>query len=500
MLNGPIKFNLKKIDLFDKQLPLTFKKDYFHNTNLGGVLTILNIILILILLFFLINDLSNGNNFTIFSNKSEYLNSGISFSNIPMALSVSKSFNITANYGSQNIELTTCEEFIHYNKYYNDLKNLRDFTNYQCIRPDINLILREKYKEGLKILIRKDNTNIISDLNIIFLNYYLDHSETDIDNIIIPKLYTKEISLSSINPNYKKIFYLIFEQGNYFLYNNVFLNSKKQISKFHLYKGYEYDYETNDFDKSIIAEINFISNSLLISYYKKFESFWDVLAKIGGILYIILLLTKKINDYISKKIFFIDIYNYFSSNRDIYSEYHNKLNKIFHHSSMNTHTINNLSNINLSRFSKQKKDKEIDNSHSNFILLKNSSILQGSKNLENKGNTVNDEQPIFNKKSIIPPPIVVQSKLSNNMKKRVIEWHEKNVPKCTKILFYLCPECLINKIGIFHELVLIKNNVINVFSFENIYKLVMLEKIIIERENIKYRNNNRSFKVNRFNK
>ena len=503
MLNGYININLEEIDFFHNQLPLTFKKEYFHNTTLGGALTILNIILILILLFLSIGDLSNGSNFTVFSNESELLNSEISFSNIPMVLNVDKYYNITAYYELKNIELINCKKLISYNKYYNDLKNFKDFANFQCISPEINIKLKEKYKDGLKILIRKDNSDInnidvISDLNILFFNYNLNHSEKSINKIINPKITTKTINLSSINTKFKKIYYFVFEQGNYFLYNNIFINTKNQNIKFHLYKGYEYEYEMNDSDESIIAEINFISNNLLISYYKKFINFWDTLAKIGGILHIILLISKKFSDYISKKIFYLEIYNYFSTQRDIYTDYYNKLNNIFYNYNTlnsNNNTINNINNINITRYKKQKTElKEFDNS--NFVLMKNSSFLPpNNKNYDNKGNTMNDEPSLLNKRSIKPPAIVYQSKLSNRVKENFVGWEEKNIPKYMKILFYLCPDCLISKISSFKELVRIINNVSNVFSFENMFKLVVLEKSIIERGNI-----SRTFKINRINK
>ena len=75
---------LKKFDLFNIPISLSYNKEYFYNTYFGAVLSFLCFIIIIIIATYEMKILIDKSSFSIISNKYTDLSQIIDFSKIPL--------------------------------------------------------------------------------------------------------------------------------------------------------------------------------------------------------------------------------------------------------------------------------------------------------------------------------------------------------------------------------------------------------------------------------
>ena len=100
--------------------------------------------------------------------------------------------------------------------------------------------------------------------------------------------------------------------GKYYLYDNLLYNSKKEYTYF--MNGERYHDMNDKLEEKkgdAIAYFSFNYQGYSIEYTKKVEKITDTISNIGYIFNMIYTIAKLINNYFSKKILFVDIYNNF---------------------------------------------------------------------------------------------------------------------------------------------------------------------------------------------
>ena len=229
--------SIKKFDLFEINIPISYKNNHTYQTNTGGILTIISFLIMIIYSLIKLSILFDRSAFTITTNEYHDLGGSINLTSNPIFLQLldktgnimeynTKLFYFNVTY-TQTIFENINGEIKRINKKINleiercdKLKKIfpafRNFTNYNltkfmCIKPNENLILsgtaddlNSNYK-SLEITINKCkgnncyNSKILEDIieNSIFTVSYLGYA-TNFTNIIpgkniINKIYTNTL-------------------------------------------------------------------------------------------------------------------------------------------------------------------------------------------------------------------------------------------------------------------------------------------------------------------
>ena len=503
---------LKKMDIFETPISLSYNNRYLYETKFGGFLTIITFIIILSYSIWSLSDLFQGKHYSLISNERDDYNYILDFSNVPFAFKLVNSKGndllydksiydyriITTesyytensngkvnNYFEHNIEFDYCEKFVGLNKLYEYF----NISNLLCIKPGQNLTMYGKFGDinsgfkGFRLYINKCNSRIANNtcfdmeyinkklanikLTFFYLGYTINHYLND-KNVIKHKVYSVTNSLSI---NFMKKFFYKFQKGNYYLYNNILWNKKESIY-FYISDGLEFDFEL-DSSNSIattddsLGYFAFNTNAKVIEYTKTLNSLWDVIARIGGIFNIVVSIAKIINSFIAKKILLLDINEHLINNRHSPGS----LNKIEIKEGIEQIHKNNK-NIILQKNQVVNNDSssvQINNKNDKFIELN----LKDGLNYNNSNNIYNeniDNISAFSKKQKTKINIINRIEHSN---------------KLLIILYYICPFFILEKIPKMEYFVKLEQNYSECFSIENLYKILEIEKL--KTDNIKFR-------------
>ena len=351
---------LKQFDFLKFQISFSYKSNYLYKSAVGGFLTIINIVFIL---YFsidnMINVLKKSNKYSILWNESEDLNTIIDFSNIPFAfklvdlngsdidydpklynfsIDIIKAKNIADENSPAFIDIIKKKiEFENCNKniYYNELEKYSvkyNFSKFLCIKPNQDIKLYGIYGDisnefsMMKIYLNKcqnknNETNCYSKDEInnrlngaifyyMYIGYYVNH-ETYSDDIVTKKLMVHHVKTSS---NFLKKYYYYFKNGNYILNNNYLIFGYSKKYTFFQYDGFEFDIEYDDSHSNITSadatnSFSFMTNCKKIEFTKNISDLWDFVGKIGGIINVVVFFTRMINNYITKRLLFLNIYD-----------------------------------------------------------------------------------------------------------------------------------------------------------------------------------------------
>ena len=476
----------KKYDFLNIPTSLSYKNEYFYETNIGAALSIIFFLIIITLTSYELLLLFKKSSFTLISNQFTDISQTIDFSETPFLfqmtsskgknidmdnkLFVIKAYNmeqtITINKnGTKEKKLTNTElelekcDIIYSNKSeYSEL----NLSNYICIKPGQNLTaygllgdMNNAFK-GIRVYINKCsgshcyNTSIIDNKlnNARFRISYLSLSSNmfylNSENIKY-QLFTKYCSLSTTV--LKKIVFT-FDIGRFHLYNNILFENK--IS-FNYILGND---NSIDFDIDIDSESIFKEDEFTISYIglhyggniietrKKVQNIFESLSIIGNIFNIILTLFKVINCYYANKILFVDIFQtVFFSKESI-----NNKNIIHTNSFISFKKANSLS---------KKKNLDI----SDEISFKyNNNKIKCKSSLNNKAISLTGDNSKGKRKS--------KSHIENN----------ENAVKLKLIYYYLLPLWFLKKKKTLNSIYIIKNRICEYFSIEKFNDLVKFKE------------------------
>lgn len=484
-------------DFFQMPISLSFKGNITYQTNFGGVLTIIGIIIIILLSIFGIEDLISKRHFSIVLEEYEDLNEPINLTNIPFAFILTDSqgqilkndsklftikiFHIKTNNDDiieeTNIEFSSCKNYI------NDLIEIKRYNldNYICINPKQNLLLKGRKNnlneyQTIKIYINKcdnksnncyEHSYIDKKLsNAIFKFYYLGYYINQNENKINTNLYCSSMILSI---NYIKQFSYILQKVNFIL-SDSFPRKSKQ-SNFYIFKEYNLDIEDKTLNtSSLIACLNFDTNGYIIKLTKKLKNLWDTLFEIGGLLNIILGILKILYNYVAKKILMFDIFENFD---EIESNNEKKLQNVSRVFLANENKINTLKN-------NANKRRRVEN-YCEFKLNDNSNVL-----INKSSNILN----VYNENAISPICKKVKSSHYNtNNKIQVKNFVKFNlkvttpilktvIPENQKIFIYLCPTLISRKAHFINDIFNSWDKIVQRISIENFLKLNTIETLI----------------------
>jgi hypothetical protein len=502
-------FDLKytNFDLFTIPISLSFKQKYQYRTFIGASLSILCFVFLMIFFIIKLNQILKKSIFSITSNEFQNPKASIDFTNIPILFSLADNngnskeldpkifhFSVVLSeyvqdvedngnshiiYKEKEIEIDRCDNL-------NDSIDFSEFSEYNisyfnCIKPYQNLTINGKYGDvingykSLKINLKKCN-NIIENCydnkyidsyiaNTKFLIAYLGNknnfynfNQKDIEKTV----YSRSISLS---PSLcKKVIYYT-TLVKYELYDNLLLNKKKEKNYFinrDMFIEFNPTLDSEDpNENNILAFFAFVYDGNMIEYTKKVEKIGEVISYIGNLFNIMLTILRIINNYISNKILFIDVFYQF-----FFDERFKKKPKNVHFDNSNAFLINNKLNslkINAKTQEKSNNSNQIFNSvlledkSLNNINLNNSN--NNNSNLNNSNNNKNALKRILTNKSI------------------KIEKEKKKFLKESKF-YYLFPMWIIKSKKNLNHLMVIKNSVCNSFSLENFLELLKIKKCI----------------------
>jgi hypothetical protein len=501
-------FDLKytNFDLFTIPISLSFKQKYQYRTFIGASLSILCFVFLMIFFIIKLNQILKKSIFSITSNEFQNPKASIDFTNIPILFSLadnngnSKEFdpkifqfsvvlseyvqdvedngNSHIIYKEKEIEIDRCDNL-------NDSIDFSEFSEYNisyfnCIKPYQNLTINGKYGDvingykSLKINLKKCN-NIIENCydnkyidsyiaNTKFLIAYLGNknnfynfNQKDIEKTV----YSRSISLS---PSLcKKVIYYT-TLVKYELYDNLLLNNKKEKNYFinrDMFIEFNPTLDSEDpNENNILAFFAFVYDGNMIEYTKKVEKIGEVISYIGNLFNIMLTILRIINNYISNKILFIDVFYQF-----FFDERFKKKPKNVHFDNSNAFLINNKLNS-LKINSKTQEKSNNSNQIFNSVLLEDKSL--NNINLNNSNNNSNLNNSNNNKNAL-------KRILTNKSIK--IEKEKKKFLKESKF-YYLFPMWIIKSKKNLNHLMVIKNSVCNSFSLENFLELLKIKKCI----------------------
>ena len=469
--------SLRKFDLFQIYVPISYKNSYTYKSNLGGMLTIISFLIIIIYSLIKLSILFDRTTFTIQMNEYHDLGGTVNLTSTPILLQVfdktgnsmeydTKLFSFSASYihtAYENVngevkrrykqtilEIERCDKL---RKFIPDLDNFSGYnlTKFMCIKPNQSLILyglmdsiNSNYKI-LKITIDKCkgnncyNSKIIEDkmeysiMTISILGYSTDFRSNIITKNLVNKIYTKYITLS--NSLVKKLTYG-FDKCKLILYDNMVINNKIEYNYFN-YQDLDEDYFIQNKNDSLysLAYFYFTYSGSLVEYTKKINGLWSIILNICTILNTIVLIGRNINNYYGNKILFSDIYlNFLMKNGRL-----PKLPKIF---------------------DKKEKNASIDE-----ILNKSVSnnIISGIKRNINNANNIN----LFNCRNYNSLKKV--NFLSNNKTNK--KQFDFRISTSDIFKFYLYPYCSMKKNKRLYQ---IKEQINIIFSIENFYEFLKL--------------------------
>ena len=346
-------FKLQELDMFRYSIPISYKNKSSYRTVIGAILSLSSVVIIITYSIIKINILIEKTNFSLISNEIQNINGLIDFSNIPILFTLyddkgnnykddPKLYNFTVSQIEQiynkdgtgkqiirKIEIERCDHLVKSFELLNYFSNY-NLTEYMCIKPGQNLtaygILGDTFNnyEGFKIYLNKcnnkknnchDETIIEKELKknllftVLFLGYNTDFVSSDEDKNIKYQIYSNFVSVS---PYLIKKVYMNFILGKYYLYDNLFYNSKKIYTYFMNGERYhDVNNESEEKEGDSVAYFSFSYQGYSIEHTKKVEKITDTISSIGYIFNMIYTIAKLVNNYFSKKILFVDIYSNF---------------------------------------------------------------------------------------------------------------------------------------------------------------------------------------------
>ena len=343
-------FKLNTLDLLQSSIPISYKKHSSYRTTFGAVLSLFAIIPVSTYTIIKFKILFDKKQFTIISSEVQNSKGLINFSDIPILFTLYddkgnnfeddlKLYNFSVEqieqiytkdgksiYASRPIKLERCDHLV---KSFELLKHFSDYnlTEYTCIKPGQNLttygVLGDTFNNyaGFRIYVTKCNNtksqcydkNIIEQklkknllFIVLYLGYNIDFISTDETKNIEYQIYSNFISVS---PYLVKKAYLNFILGKFYLYDNIFFNSKKEFNYFINGERYhDSNFESEEKEGDTIAYFSFSYQGHSVEHTKKVEKITDTISLIANVFNIVYTILKIINNYFSKKILVVDIY------------------------------------------------------------------------------------------------------------------------------------------------------------------------------------------------
>ena len=495
-------------DLLRIPISLSYKKRYLYRTFIGATLTLIFSILIIVFFIIKFNEIIRKTEFSIISNEYQNPKGEIDLSTNPILFALADNngnplqlnskifeFSVVSTEYVQNYDTDGNSQIINYEKeieiercdnligqidfsYFSDY-NLSYFT---CIRPNQNISLNGTFGDitngfkNIQINIKKCNNLLKNCYNnqyiesyiyntkliIVYLGYktnFYNVKKQDIEQVIYSRSY-------SISPFFKKKIYYYMSLVKYELYDNLFLNNKKENIFFVnsdtvVEINPNIPINNNTVNDNIISYFSFVYDGNMIIYTKKMEKFIEIFSYISNFFNIMLTFLRIINNYFSNKILFIDIfYTFFFEDKFRKREKNVRFDNSHLFLLMNKEKNNSKINI-------KTQDKSIN---SNINL--NSFI--GDKNIIDNKNVVNNIN-----KNVNNPNIYNKTGLKRILtnKSKIIE-KEKIVFKRDSKLYFLCPLWLIKTKKNLSHLIYIKESICNAFSVENFIEFIKIKKLL----------------------
>ena len=495
------KSTFNNLDLLKIPISLSYKDKYLYRTHIGATLTMIGFIIIIVYIIIKFTEIIEKSSFSIISNEYQNPLDSINFTNVPILFAMTDAdgnpldlnkklvdFSVVFSEYVQNfdekgnshmvhiekeIEIERCDKLrTSFDLSYFDGYNISSF---KCIKPFQYLSLKGIYGDingyrSIKINLKKCNNlkencfdndyidSIISNSRfvVIYIGYktnFYNSDKKDIERTIL----TRSITLSSF---FSKRVYLYMSLVKYIVYDNIFINNKKE-TKYFINRDMRLEYvpikevSINDnFYNGVYAFFTFVFDGNVIEYTKKVEKFGECISYIGNLFNIVLTLFRIINNYFSNKILFIDIFYHFFFDE----KFKNK--KIQFNNSKPYNLSKNLNTINLNMKSHEKSNNSNMNSNLNFNeVIEDKSIENPNHNFSFLNNT--------NKTKI-------KTYLSVNSKNYEIE--KNNFLKSK--LYYLYPLCFIKKKKKLKHIIPIEKIICNTFSIENFIEFIKTSKNI----------------------
>ena len=501
------KFWLKRCDLLNVPTSLSYKNEYFYETNIGAILTILFFIIILIITSYQIILLSKKSSFKLISNQYTDLSQKLDFSQTPflfeltndygqaieldsklfsieafsseMAMIIYENGTIKRIFSNTKLELEKCSEIYSNQSEYSNL----NLSRYICIKPEQNLTsfglvgdINYPFK-GIRIYINKcsgsdcyDNSEIIKKMNNVkFIVSYLSLSSNMFylkNENIKYQLYSKYFSIST---NVLKKIIFTYDIGRFYLYNSIAFKNEISLN-YILGNDYSIDFDldptstiqNNDYT---LASISFNYGGRVIETRKEVQTLFESISIIGNYFNIILTIFKVINGYYTNKVLFVDIFK---------SLFFYKENINFN----NKNNINLKNNVNLyyNKSFEKKSNLDLSNEIFNNNFNKNKSI----KSIKSQ----NKKFTIENGNSSIP-----------KRKSQTYDKIKENIKTKKLIYYYLFPLWIIKRIKKFKSIYIIKDIICGYFSIEKMNELIKFKEYIEDHQS-KRINNTEFIKIN----
>lgn len=488
---------LNNCDLFEIPINFSYKGKYYYKTKFGGILSILDILIIILYLLLNFEEIFGKNNYTLLYRESDSINNIINFTNVPFAFKLTyanetdvdynsnlfsyKLVKVTSNryidengivkiiYNESNIEFEACQKYLHNNLYNNLIKY--NSANLMCIKLDQNIYMKGSIDNainndvvGFRIYINKNNDKILMNeikFNFYFLGYSLNHLK-DFYGIVKNKLYSYSFDLSKY---YIKKYYFNFKSVTYTYYDGI----KKNTKNFFMHNGYFLDIEERkDNNENLLAYFSFNSNGINIEYTKKLENVWNLIDRIGGISYVIITISQIINNYISRKILCIDMNKSFEMNDNLSNV--NSLNfKAFENMKSSDANLvkknkTKVSAVMLDSIDKMNKEKSKFLSPNKLTVIKKNVDI--NNNIGHKNNMKFGSYVIKFKGNIFG---------NNLMKKKKKE--KKDISKMDKYIFYLLPNFILEKSKKYGYFLRLEKNICQLCSIDNFIKIASMDKL-----------------------
>ena len=494
------------LDLLTIPISLSYKDNYLYRTFVGATLTIFFFIIIIIYFIFQLIQAIKKSSFTIISNEYQNPKESIDFTNVPILFSLTDDvgnileldprlveFSVILNEYIQNFDQNGNTNTIHTEKKLeiercdklNEFKDISLFKQYnisyfQCIKPNQNITINGSYGDingykSLKISVKKcdilnencynkdyiDKKFTNSRFTIVYLGYktnFYNINAKDIEKTI----YCRSISLS---PNIlKRVFYYM-TLVKYELYDNFFLNTKKEkiyyINRAMILENDEI--KTESYDKNTMGYFSFVYDGNTIEYKKKVEKIFESISYLGNLFNLLLTIFRIINDYFSNKILFVDIFYKFFFVKKF------KKSRTLHFDLPNLSILQNQENELGLKLHSKTHNKSINKSINSNV---NSSLLLESIGKPNKNSNIIN---ILNAKNNDSNKIKYKRSISFNS--ITLEKERKNFIKKSKF-FYLLPFCIIKNKKNFENLIFVKNIICNCFSLESFIEFIKISKTI----------------------
>ena len=343
---------IQKFDLFQVTIPISYKNSHTYQSKIGGILTIISFLIIIIYFFIKVSILFDRSSFVITTNEYHDLGGSINLTSTPILLQLldkkgnsmdydTKLFSFNVFYiqtifenvngvtkrknEHSNVEVERCDKLKKFFPVLNDFPNF-NLTQFMCIKPNENqnLILsgiaddlNSNYK-SLEVKVNKCkgsdcyNSKIIENImdnsifTVSYLGYTTNFTDINVKRNIVNKIYTRYITLS-LNL-IKKITYG-FSKGKLNLYDNMITNNKIEFNYF-TYKDFVSDFfiRNSEDDDYYYADFYFNYNGHMVEHIKKVNGLGSIILDLCTVVNMVILIARIINNYYGNKILFSDIY------------------------------------------------------------------------------------------------------------------------------------------------------------------------------------------------